>query len=147
MYKNLFVPVDGSALSHRLIDGSVEFAKQLGARIVGFVVEPDLPLSLKSINPETFAHNIENHAAKNHSHAAALLRQFEERAQEAGIEFLGRAVTAYGVDQVIMDEAERAGCDMIVMITHARGAAGEFLFGSHTKKIIAQSRLPVLVLH
>jgi nucleotide-binding universal stress UspA family protein len=147
MYKNLLVPVDGSELSRRAMDGSIRLAKQLGARITGFVVEPDLPLSVKSGNPETFVENIERHTAKNISHATALLGQFEELAKVAGVEFLGRSVTAYMVDHVIMEEAERAGCDMIVMITHGRGPVGEFLFGSHTKNIIAQSRLPVLVLH
>jgi len=42
MYKHLFVPVDGSELSRRAMDGSIELALQLGARITGFVVEPDL---------------------------------------------------------------------------------------------------------
>ena len=42
MYKHLFVPVDGSELSHRAMDGSIELALQLGARITGFVVEPDV---------------------------------------------------------------------------------------------------------
>ncbi len=51
------------------------------------------------------------------------------------------------VDTAIIDEAEKAGCDMIVMVTHGRGPIGEFLFGSHTKNIIARSKLPVLVLH
>ena len=44
-------------------------------------------------------------------------------------------------------EAEKAGCDMIVMVTHGRSAIGEFIFGSHTRKIISKSKLPVLVLH
>ena len=36
---------------------------------------------------------------------------------------------------------------MIVMVTHGRGAFGEFLFGSYTKAVLAGSRLPLLVLH
>nr|MCU0967128.1 universal stress protein [Burkholderiaceae bacterium] len=39
------------------------------------------------------------------------------------------------------------GCDMIVMVTHGRGAFGEFLFGSQTKAVLAGSSLPLLVLH
>ncbi|MBY0465378.1 MAG: universal stress protein, partial [Burkholderiales bacterium] len=45
MYKHLFVPVDGSELSHQAMDGSIELAQQLGAKITGFVVEPDLPIT------------------------------------------------------------------------------------------------------
>ncbi len=35
---------------------------------------------------------------------------------------------------------------MIVMVTHGRGAFGEFLFGSQTKAVLAGSTLPLLVL-
>jgi cytochrome c oxidase assembly protein subunit 15 len=38
-------------------------------------------------------------------------------------------------------------CDMIVLVTHGRGAFGEFLFGSQTKAVLAGSRLPLLILH
>lgn len=147
MYKHLFVPVDGSELSHRAMDGSIDLAKQLGARITGFVVEPDLPLFPVSRQTEEFADRIKEHEAKNEAHAAALLGQFEKRAQAAGVAFNAHHVTAYLVDQAIMDEVERTGCDMIVMVTHGRNPLGEFIFGSHTKKIIAKTKLPVLVLH
>jgi nucleotide-binding universal stress UspA family protein len=36
---------------------------------------------------------------------------------------------------------------MIVMVTHGRGVFGELLFGSHTKKLLARTKLPLLVLH
>lgn len=147
MYRHLFVPVDGSELSHRAMDGSIALAAQLGARITGFVVEPDVPVVVGSQNADTFISGIKKHEAKNAAHAQALLGQFEERAKAAGVEFTGLSVTAYGVDHTIVEEADKAGCDMIVMVTHGRGPVGEFLFGSHTKKVIAQSKLPVFVLH
>ena len=147
MYKNLFVPVDGSELSHRAMDGSIDLAQQLGATITGFVVEPDLPLSVMSNDAQTSSERIQRHESKNEAHAKSLLDQFAQRAQAAGVGFVASHVTAYSVDQAIMDEAEKAGCDMIVMVTHGRGPIGEFVFGSHTKSIIARSKLPVLVLH
>lgn len=147
VYKKLFVPVDGSELSHRAMDGSIELAKQLGASINGFVVEPDLPLSVVNHNAQTSTERIKQHESKNEAHAKALLDQFAKRAQAAGVEFVASHVTAYSVDTAIMEEAEKAGCDMIVMVTHGRGPLGEFVFGSHTKRIISRSKLPVLVLH
>lgn len=147
MYTHLFVPVDGSELSHRAMDGSIDLAKQLGAKITGFVVEPDLPLSAASQHGEAFVDRIKDHEVKNEAHATALLGQFAERAKAAGVEFTPHHVTAYLVDQAIMDEADKAGCDMIVLVTHGRNPIGEFIFGSHTRKIVAQSKLPVFVLH
>ncbi|NML17183.1 universal stress protein [Azohydromonas caseinilytica] len=147
MYKHLFVPVDGSELSHRAMDGAIELAKQLGARITGFVVEPDIGLSTVSYDPSVYTGRMRDHEQRNEAHASALLKQFEERAVAAGIEFAGSFVTSGAVDDAIANEAERVGADMIVMVTHGRGPLGEFMFGSHTKHVISRSRLPVLVLH
>lgn len=147
MYKHLFVPVDGSELSHRAMEGSIDLAKQLGARITGFVVEPDMPLTAAASRTEDLMSRMKDHESKNEAHASALLGQFAARAQAAGVEFSAHHVTAYLVDHAIMEEAEKMGCDMIVMVTHGRSAIGEFIFGSHTKKIIANSKLPVFVLH
>lgn len=147
MYQHLFVPVDGSELSQRAVEGSIALAKQLGARITGFVVEPDLALSETSRDAHTFAKHIQQHEASNEAHAGKILAKFEQQALAAGVTFQGAHVTADGIDDAIIDQADKAGCDMIVMVTHGRGPVGEFLFGSHTKKVISRSKLPVFVLH
>lgn len=147
MYKHLFVPVDGSELSHRAMDGAIDLAKQLGAKITGFVVEPDLPITAATSRTDSLMHKMKDNEDKNEAHASALLGQFAKRAETAGVEFIAHHVTSYVVDQAIMNEADKSGCDMIVMVTHGRNALGEFIFGSHTKNIIAKSKLPVLVLH
>lgn len=146
MYKHLFVPVDGSELSHRAMDGSIELAIQLGARITGFVVEPDLPLSTATPHGDEFMNSIKDHESKNEAHAAALLGQFAERALTAGVAFTAHHVSAYMVGKSIVEEAENSGCDMIVMVTQGRSRVGKFVFGSHTKDVIIESKLPVLVL-
>ena len=147
MYKHLFVPVDGSELSRRAMEGSIALALQLGARITGFVAEPDLPLSAVSGNAATFASRVEAHDARTEAHAYALLGQFEERARAAGVPFSGQHLRTPTVDQAIADAAEESGADMIVMVTHARGTLGELVFGSHTKTLISRTKLPLLVLH
>lgn len=147
MYKHLFVPVDGSELSHRAMDESIELARQLGAKITGFVVEPDLPISAAASRTQRFSEQIKSNEAKNEAHASALLGQFKMRAEAAGVSFSAHHVTAYFVNDAIMDEAEKAGCDMIVMVSHGRSVLGEFIFGSHVRRIVAKSKLPVFVLH
>ena len=44
MYKKLLVPVDGGDLTDRAMTQSIALARQLGASITAFVVEPDMPL-------------------------------------------------------------------------------------------------------
>ena len=147
MYKHLFVPVDGSELSIRAMDGSIALAQQLGARITGFVVEPDIGFSVASPDPAVYAGRIRSHEQRNDEHARTLLQRFEQRAMAAGVAFTGAYVASGAIEDAITSEAEKAGCDMIVMVTHGRGPVGEFVFGSHTKRLISYSKLPVLVLH
>jgi len=147
MYKNLLVPVDGTDLAERAMEQSIELARQLGAAIVGFVVEPDMPLPNVGTQPSAYQRQREQHEVATDTHAHALLTRFGERAREAGVGFSGRHTRSDRVDQAIVELANELGCDMIVMTTHGRGAFGELLFGSHTKNVLSKSTIPLLVLH
>jgi len=147
MYSNLFVPVDGSALSERAMIASIDLAKQLGAAITGFVVEPDAPMPTVSTQLSAYDKQTKQHIERTDTHAHKVLTHFEVKAAEAGVAFTGLHARTDGVDRAIIEQAEQSGCDMIVMLTHGRGALGELVFGSHTKNVLARSKLPLLVLH
>jgi len=147
MYKNLLVPVDGSELSDRAMEVSIELARQLGAAITGFVAEPDMPLPNVGTQPTAYARRREAHEQRSDGHALEVLARFGTMAREAGIVFSGRHAITDGIDTAIASLAVELDCDMIVMVTHGRGAFGELLFGSHTKNVLAKSKIPVLVLH
>ena len=147
MYRNLFVPVDGSVLSERAMVASIALAKQLGAAITGFVVEPDAPLPTAGTQLPAYGKQTEKHIERTDTHARKVLSHFEVKAAEAGVAFTGLHARTDGVDRAIIEQAEDSGCDMIVMVTHGRGVLGELIFGSHTKNVLARSKLPLLVLH
>jgi len=147
MYKRLLVPVDGSELTERAMQASVALARQLGAAILGFVAEPLPPLRSERYPTAVGDEMLREHDAMTAAHASRVLARFAELAQAAGVEFAGFQDQTPRVDQAIVNTAEAQGCDMIVMVTHGRGAFGEFLFGSPTKAVLAGSKLPLLVLH
>ncbi|GMV46945.1 MAG: hypothetical protein AMXMBFR66_23430 [Pseudomonadota bacterium] len=147
MYRHLLVPVDGSELSERAMDGSIDLAAQLGAAITGYVAEPLAPLPTLGEPQSLIEREAADHDAITESHAREILARFEARARARGVPFVGRHAQAPRVDRAIIAEAEAQGCDLIVMVTHGRGAFGEFLFGSQTKAVLSGSRLPLLVLH
>lgn len=146
MFRKLFVPVDGSELSQRAMQNSVDLARQLGAALVGFVVEPEVPLPTSSTALSNLRRDTDAHLEKTDTHARSVLTDFETRAAAAGVSFSGLHVRADDVDRAIADNAQRLDCDMIVMVTHGRGVFGELLFGSHTKDVMARSKLPLLIL-
>lgn len=147
MYKNLFVPVDGSALSQRAMQASLALAKQLGAAVTAFVAEPDVPLPVGRTQMPQYEREVDAHIERTDGHARDLLTRFEALAAEQGVGFSSLHVRTADVDQAIVDQAEASGCDMIVMVTHGRSTVGEWIYGSHTKRVLARSRLPLLVLH
>jgi nucleotide-binding universal stress UspA family protein len=147
MYQRLLVPVDGSELSARAMQKSIELARQLGAAITGFVAEPVGPSPMPGADGEAHEAVVSVHEERAAEHARRVLRQFELQAREAGVEFSGEFSHAHNVDVAIAHAADEHRCDMIVMVTHGRGSFGQLLFGSHTKAVMQRSRLPLLVLH
>jgi nucleotide-binding universal stress UspA family protein len=147
MYKRILVPVDGSELSDRAIHASVDLARQLGASITGFVAEPLLPAPSGPRPYLRLVDEAQEHDALTSAHAHDVLKRFAACAREAGVDFDGYYDQVPRVDRAIVEAAESRGCDLILMVTHGRGAFGEFLFGSQTKAVLAGSKLPLLVLH
>lgn len=146
MVQRILVPVDGSDLSDRAMAASLDLARQLGVPITGFIAEPSLA-SPSGARARVLLEDEENDAdIMNESHAQRVLSLFEQRAREAGVPFEGVHQRVPRIDRAIAEAAESRGCDLIVMVTRGRGAFGEFLFGSHTKAVLAGCKLPLLVL-
>ncbi len=146
MYQHLLVPIDGTELSERAANTSLELARKLGARITAFVAEPMAPLPTMGTNVALYRRDTEEHNARTEAHARAVLAAFSTKAAEMDVPFDGKYLRADSVDDAIVAAAKEFGCDLIVMVTHGRGAFGEMLFGSHTKNVLARSKLPLLVL-
>jgi nucleotide-binding universal stress UspA family protein len=147
MFQHLLVPIDGTELSERAQQASLALAARLGARITAFVAEPMTPLPHMGSHPSTYLRDSERHEQRTQEHAQAVLGKFRGWAEQQGVPFVGQFERTDAVDDAIVRAAEQAGCDLIVMATHGRGAFAEMLFGSHTKNVITRSKLPLLVLH
>jgi nucleotide-binding universal stress UspA family protein len=147
MFKHLLVPVDGSELSERAARVSLELARSLGAKVTGFVAEPMPPLPTMSANVVSYTRETDAHQARTEEHARQVLAEFAAKAAEAGVPFQGKFQRNDDIDDAICHAAAAHGCDLIVMVTHGRGAFGELLYGSHTKNVMTRTQVPLLVLH
>lgn len=147
MIQHLLVPIDGSPLSRQAIDQGLALARQLGARVTGFVVEALPALPTMGTHLQSYQREVREHEAQTEAHATQLLAGFAQAAAEAGVAFSGEYARNDDVAGAIAGAAERFGCDMVVMATHGRGAFGELLFGSQTKRVLSLTKRPLLVLH
>jgi nucleotide-binding universal stress UspA family protein len=145
--RNILFPTDGTELSQGASSYCVELAKALGSRIVGVHVMPtwEMPMddgyALRT-HP-TLAHRASEDRLEQGEKALASIR---DEAARAGVAFEGVVELNDSVSQGIIDVATRMQCDLIVMASHGRAGVAGLLLGSETTKVLANTRLPVLVL-
>ncbi len=144
MYQHLFVPIDGSDLSVQTVGKAVAYAKSMGARISFFTARPDYAATGqgaldRSLSPEG---SFEQRAA---GEARAFLAQAEAAAREAGVEHRSYVRTSDRPFETIVELSEELGCDLIFMASHGRRGLGSLLVGSQTQKVLAHTRISVLV--
>ena len=145
MYKNILLPTDGSALSRVAVLNGIKLARAVGARVTGFFAAPPatpviymgvLPVGLTT--PDQHARAIERTAAK-------YLGFIEKAARRAGVRCKSIHVTSDFPADAILAAASREGCDLIVMASRSKRGLSGMLLGSQAHKVLAHSKVPVLV--
>ena len=145
MFRNILVPTDGSALSRKAIKGAVQLAKEQKARVTALYVAP-------SYNPRVdeeaaVVHFVSPQAYADRAHVAARrhLRPVEQAASASGVRCDSvLAFNDFPFEEIIR-AAGRRKCDLIYMASHGRRGISRLLLGSETSKVLAHSKVPVLV--
>jgi nucleotide-binding universal stress UspA family protein len=147
MFKHILVPTDGSPLSRRAVERAVRFAREQKARVTGFWVGPAWEPNLYAYSEAVPAGFVSprRHAARVRQAAARQLAAVEKAAAAAGVRCKCAYVTGGLPYAEIVNAARRYGCDLIVMASHSRGPVSRLLLGSQTNKVLAYSRIPVMV--
>jgi nucleotide-binding universal stress UspA family protein len=145
MFRRVLIPTDGSRLARKAVKGGVRLAKKLGARVVGYYAVDTVP-------PYVYA---DGYVAD-----AALLQGVEARSRALGRRYLAAVARAAKAARVpcdtymtkpptaaegIIAAARKKRCDVILMGSHGRGELAALVLGSVTQKVLARSRIPVLV--
>ena len=145
MYKNILLPTDGSALARGAIAAGVKLAKALGARVTGFYAAPPAtPLEYDGMFPVGYADPAERARAIEKT-AKQNLAVIEKAAKAAGVRFKVEHVTDDFPADAIVAAAMRNKCDVIFIASHGRHGFRDSMLGSQTQKVLAQSRIPVIV--
>jgi nucleotide-binding universal stress UspA family protein len=146
MYKHILVPTDGSRPAGKGIKAGVRLAKALGAKLSGiYVIAPAPAMYGESatyyfggVTPADYKRFTEKAAKK-------ALGDLERAARAAGVRCATRFLTDAQPWRGILRAARAMRCDAIAMGSHGRGAVGGLILGSETSRVLAHSKLPVLV--
>jgi nucleotide-binding universal stress UspA family protein len=138
MFKNLLVPLDGSSLAESALTVARFLALNLGASVTLLhIIERDAPAAVHS----------ERHLT-NSEEALVYLDGIAGKVfpAEVVVKTHVHTVEVKDVAQSIADHSEELGPDLIIMCTHGRSGAKEWLFGSIAQQVISIGELPLLLI-
>lgn len=147
MFKHILITTDGSRLAAKGVKAGVKLAKALGAKVSGvFVIPPYSPpmygeavVYVPGVSPRDYKRITEKAARK-------ALAAIEADARAAGVPCSIQFLVADRPWQGILRAARARKCDALAMASHGRGGLGGLLLGSETMRVLAHSKLPVLVI-
>src|SRR5258708_34421143 len=120
MYRHILIPTDGSELAGRAVRHGLALAKAVGAKVTALTVEASfdvyaVPASRVYEMSDAFA----EHAERTKAHGQKILNGVAEQARAAGAACETVQIEQTHPYEGIIDTAERSGCDLIVMASHA----------------------------
>jgi nucleotide-binding universal stress UspA family protein len=125
----------------------VKLAKALGATITGVYVAPPYVPPIYSEAAVYYAGSFSRAEYKKVTEKISkrALGAIERAARAAGLRCRTRLVTDPQPWRGILRAARDGRCDAIVIGSHGRSAVGGLILGSETSRVLAHSKLPVLV--
>ena len=135
MYDRILLPTDGSDASSRAVEQAVGLARETSADLHVLFVLEDIPYA-----PEMMDDAVEGQLREI---GEAAIEEIEERAEAAGVDLVTEM--REGVPhETILEYAEEADVDAIVMGTHGRSGLDRYLLGSVTERVVRSAEVPVL---
>jgi nucleotide-binding universal stress UspA family protein len=148
MYRHILLPTDGSKLSDKAARQAIALAKKLGASITALHVMPTEQMFLDQsfVTPVTISPSLKSEFKKQAALGSKeLLEKLRAQAAAAGVECQTVSAAADSPYRAILKQATTSGCDLIMMASHGRKGISGVLLGSETAKVLAHSKIPVLV--
>jgi nucleotide-binding universal stress UspA family protein len=145
MYRHILLPTDGSPLSRKAIKAGVAFAGKIGARVTGFYSPEQYEVLAYG---EYFPPDVITRAEwDRHSKRTAekILAYVAAEAARKHVRCASYYQPSLAPWQAIIDAARKKKCDLIYMASHGRSGFAGLLLGSQAAKVIAHSKIPVLV--
>jgi nucleotide-binding universal stress UspA family protein len=143
MYKHLLIPTDGSPLSTEAVERALDFARDAGARATVLIATE--PLHIFSLAPDQITPMYSEYERQVSEHANRLLAAAEQKAKGLGVSCDTLKVENAHPYKAIIATADERGCDLIAMASHGRSGFSAVVLGSETLKVLAHSKIPVLV--
>ena len=144
MFRTILFPTDGSSQTEKAITVALDFARQVGGKIITLSVSEPYPFS--PLSESAYAGGSEAYERHSLEMAQTHVDEVASAARAAGIPCETMVVSSFDPHDEITRIAEQKECDVIIMATHGRRGLSKLFAGSETQKVIAKTHIPVMVI-
>lgn len=144
MFRNILVPVDGSAHAERALSEAIDLAGDVNASLTVMTSVPDLSpwlvggVASAGINIQTLTQEAED---KHRQLLDAAVADVPADLPVTKVLSHGRPAAR------ILEQVERGGHDLVIMGSRGRGEVRSLVLGSVSHEVLNTSRVAVLVVH
>jgi nucleotide-binding universal stress UspA family protein len=146
MFKHILIPTDGSRLALKGVKAGARLARATGARVTGLYVVPPYVAPMYGEGVVYVpGYSVTEYRRNGERAARRALAAVIAEARAAGVAFVTKVVHGRPAWEGIVRTARAGKCDAVVMASHGRGGLGGVILGSETQRVLAHSKIPVLV--
>ena len=145
MFKHILIPTDGSDVAVRAVKAGVALAKEMGASVTAYYAIEPPPTHIYGEGYLADRRLAEELERRQRDIAQRSVDEVKDAAQAAGVAcdtLVDKLVHPY---KGIIDAAGQKKCDAIFMASHGHRGLQGLVLGSVTHKVLAHSKIPVLV--
>lgn len=142
MFKHILIPVDGSPTAMAAVDKAAGLAKVFGSAVTAVYVIDPYPFTGVGAD---FAYGQDQYLSAATAEANSAIDAARERLAGAGIQAEVRVVESHAVWRGILEAAENAGADLVVMGSHGRRGLEKLVLGSVTQSVLSHAKVSTLV--
>ncbi len=145
MFKRILIPTDGSKVADKAVKAGIRFAREIGARVVGYyAIEPVQAYyySEGAMIDGRLTAELDRQAKATGEKTLAAMAKLAKARRVRFDSLCDRPNTVY---DGIVRAARRKKCDAIFIASHGRSGLAKVVMGSVTQKVLVHSKIPVLV--
>lgn len=144
-YQHILVPVDGSETSLAAVKQAASLAKAFNSKVTTVcVLAVDPFITVEFVNTDQF---INDYVSKAKEEIQEILEQAKALFAQEGVTAETQILEGQAVHKVIVEATHDLGADLIVIGSHGRKGIKKLLLGSVAQAVLAESAVPVLVVH
>jgi nucleotide-binding universal stress UspA family protein len=144
MFDRVLVPTDGTTSSNHAVQAAASFVR-LGATLTLFYAVPQYRSHYYAEGVSFAWPSEKEYLTVSLENAKTLLARAKASIKRKGVKVATAQAFSDSPAAAIVAAAEKTKADVIVMASHGRRGLTKLLLGSETQKVLALTKLPVLV--